>query len=185
MLLSITHIDILFKIPTNKLITRNYNTFCNLYLYKTNMIEPFNLVKATNINQQYDAQNGELLSDEKLVSFIYFFNHKIHSIYQFKKIENNKLVLVKEIRKSYYDSIIDQKRSFQKLKKTPNAKLFNKIGITLNLITKPEKANRTQMDAIGFLSYSIFLPQLQNIQQEYPASSIVSHNCHQIVQRGY
>lgn len=49
MLLSITHIDILFKIPTNKLITRNYNTFCNLYLYKTNMIEPFNLVKATKI----------------------------------------------------------------------------------------------------------------------------------------
>lgn len=60
MLLSITHIDILFKIPTNKLITRNYNTFFNLYLYKTNMIEPFNLVKATknsNINQQYDARN--------------------------------------------------------------------------------------------------------------------------------
>jgi hypothetical protein len=27
-----------------------------------------------------------------------------------KKIENNKLVLVKEIRKSYYDSIIDQKK---------------------------------------------------------------------------
>lgn len=49
MLLSITHIDILFKIPTNKLITRNYNTFCNLYLYKTNIIEPFNLVKATKI----------------------------------------------------------------------------------------------------------------------------------------
>ena len=49
MLLSITHIDILFKIPTNKLITRNYNTFCNLYLYKTNMIEPFNLVKVTKI----------------------------------------------------------------------------------------------------------------------------------------
>ena len=40
MLLSITHIDILFKIPTNKLITRKY---------KTNMIEPFNLVKATKI----------------------------------------------------------------------------------------------------------------------------------------
>lgn len=49
MLLSITHIDILFKIPTNKLITRNYNTFFNLYLYETNMIEPFNLVKATKI----------------------------------------------------------------------------------------------------------------------------------------
>ncbi len=104
-----------------------------------------------------------------------------------KKIENNKLVLVKEIRKSYYDSIIDQKkRSFQELKKTPNAKLFNKIGITLNLIAKPEKANRTQMDAIGFfILFYFFLPQLQNIQQEYPASSIVSHNCHQIVQRGY
>ena len=42
-------IDILFKIPTNKLITRKHNTFCNLYLYKTNMIEPFNLVKATKI----------------------------------------------------------------------------------------------------------------------------------------
>lgn len=27
-----------------------------------------------------------------------------------KKIENNKLVLAKEIRKSYYDSIIDQKK---------------------------------------------------------------------------
>lgn len=132
------------------------------------------------------SQNGELLSDEKLVSFIYFFNHKIYGIYQFKKIENNKLVLVKEIRKSYYDSIIDQKRSFQKLKKTPNAKLFNKIDITLNLIAKPEKANRTQMDAIGFfILFYFFLPQLQNIQQEYPASSIVSHNCHQIVQRGY
>lgn len=89
-----------------------------------------------------------------LISAIFFvtygslllFNHKIYGIYQFKKIENNKLVLVKEIRKSYYDSIIDQKkRSFQKLKKTPNAKLFNKIDITLNLIAKPEKANRTQM----------------------------------------
>lgn len=80
------------------------------------------------------------MSDEKLVSFIYFFNHKIYGIYQFKKIENNKLVLVKEIRKSYYDSIIDQKRSFQKLKKTPNAKLFNKIDITLNLIAKPGKS---------------------------------------------
>lgn len=32
------------------------------------------------------SQNGELLSDEKLVSFIYFFNHKIYGIYQFKKI---------------------------------------------------------------------------------------------------
>ena len=72
------------------------------------------------------------------------------------------------------------------MKKTPNAELFNKIGITLNLIAKPEKANRTQMDAIGFfILFYFFLPQLQNIQQEYPASSIVSHNCHQIVQRGY
>ena len=129
-----------------------------------------------------------------LISAIFFvtygslllFNHKIYGIYQFKKIENNKLVLVKEIRKSYYDSIIDQKRSFQKLKKTPNAKLFNKIDITLYLIAKPEKANRTQMDAIGFfILFYFFLPQLQNIQQEYPASPIVSHNCHQIVQRGY
>lgn len=124
MLLSITHIDILFKIPTNKLITRNYNTFCNLYLYKTNMIEPFNLVKATNINQQYDAQNGELLSDEKLVSFIYFFNHKIHSIYQFKKIENNKLVWAKEIRKSYYDSIIDQKKVFSEIEENSKCKII-------------------------------------------------------------
>ena len=96
------------------------------------------------------------MSDEKLVSFIYFFNHKIYGIYQFKKIENNKLVLAKEIRKSYYDSIIDQKRSFQKLKKTPNAELFNKIGITLNLIAKPEKANRTQTDAIGFFYLILF-----------------------------
>lgn len=32
------------------------------------------------------SQNGELLSDEKLVSFIYFFNHKIYGIYQFKKL---------------------------------------------------------------------------------------------------
>lgn len=105
------------------------------------------------------SQNGELLSDEKLVSFIYFFNRKIYGIYQFKKIENNKLVLLKEIRKSYYDSIIDQKRSFQKLKKTPNAELFNKIGITLNLIAKPEKANRTQMDAIGFfILFYFFTP---------------------------
>ena len=72
------------------------------------------------------------------------------------------------------------------MKKTPNAELFNKIGITLNLIAKPEKANRTKMDAIGFfILFYFFLPQLQNIQQEYPASSIVSHNCHQIVQRGY
>ena len=96
------------------------------------------------------------MSNEKLVSFIYFFNHKIYGIYQFKKIENNKLVLAKEIRKSYYDSIIDQKRSFQKLKKTPNAELFNKIGITLNLIAKPEKANRTQTDAIGFFYLILF-----------------------------
>lgn len=127
MLLSITHIDILFKIPTNKLITRNYNTFCNLYLYKTNMIEPFNLVKATknsNINQQYDAQNGELLSDEKLVSFIYFFNHKIYGIYQFKKIENNKLVLVKEIMKSYYDSIIDQKKVFSEIEENSKCRII-------------------------------------------------------------
>lgn len=96
------------------------------------------------------------MSNEKLVSFIYLFNHKIYGIYQFKKIENNKLVLVKEIRKSYYDSIIDQKRSFQKLKEIPNAKLFNKIGITLNLIAKPEKANRTQTDAIGFFYLILF-----------------------------
>lgn len=99
-----------------------------------------------------------------LISAIFFvtygslllFNHKIYGIYQFKKIENNKLVLVKEIRKSYYDSIIDQKRSFQKLKKTPNAKLFNKIDITLYLIAKPEKANRTKMDAIGFFYLILF-----------------------------
>ena len=32
------------------------------------------------------SQNGELLSDEKLVSFIYFFNRKIYGIYQFKKL---------------------------------------------------------------------------------------------------
>lgn len=97
------------------------------------------------------------MSDEKLVSFIYFFNHKIYGIYQFKKIENNKLVLVKEIRKSYYDSIIDQKRSFQKLKKTPNAKLFNKIDITLNLIAKPgKKPTAPKWMRSAFLSYSIF-----------------------------
>ncbi len=76
MLLSITHIDILFKIPTNKLITRNYNTFCNLYLYKTNMIE------------------------------------------------NNKLVLVKEIRKSYYDSIIDQKKVFSEIEENSKCKII-------------------------------------------------------------
>jgi hypothetical protein len=45
------------------------------------------------------------------------------------------------------------------LKKTPNAELFNKIGITLNLIAKPEKANRTQMDAIGFfILFYFFTP---------------------------
>lgn len=76
MLLSITHIDILFKIPTNKLITRNYNTFCNLYLYKTNIIE------------------------------------------------NNKLVLVKEIRKSYYDSIIDQKKVFSEIEENSKCKII-------------------------------------------------------------
>lgn len=76
MLLSITHIDILFKIPTNKLITRNYNTFCNLYLYKTNMIE------------------------------------------------NNKLVLVKEIRKSYYNSIIDQKKVFSEIEENSKCKII-------------------------------------------------------------
>lgn len=109
-----------------------------------------------------------------LISAIFFvtygslllFNHKIYGIYQFKKIENNKLVLVKEIRKSYYDSIIDQKRSFQKLKKTPNAKLFNKIGITLNLIAKPEKANRTKMDAIGFfILFYFFYPSFKTFSR--------------------
>lgn len=58
-----------------------------------------------------------------LISAIFFvtygslllFNHKIYGIYQFKKIENNKLVLVKEIRKSYYDSIIDQKKVFSEI----------------------------------------------------------------------
>ena len=107
------------------------------------------------------------MSDEKLVSFIYFFNHKIYGIYQFKKIENNKLVLVKEIRKSYYDSIIDQKNVFSEIEENSKCKIINKIGITLNLIAKPEKANRTQMDAIGFLSYSIFF---------YPSFKTFSRN---------
>lgn len=70
------------------------------------------------------SQNGELLSDEKLVSFIYFFNHKIYGIYQFKKIENNKLVLVKEIRKSYYDSIIDQKKVFSEIEENSKCKII-------------------------------------------------------------
>mgnify|MGYP000263027442 CR=1 FL=1 len=43
----------------------------------------------------------------------------------------------------------------------------------------------SKMFAGFFILFYFFLPQLQNIQQEYPASSIVSHNCHQIVQRGY
>ena len=70
------------------------------------------------------SQNGELLSDEKLVSFIYFFNHKIYGIYQFKKIENNKLVLVKEIRKSYYDSIIDQKKVFSEIEENSKCRII-------------------------------------------------------------
>lgn len=70
------------------------------------------------------SQNGELLSDEKLVSFIYFFNHKIYGIYQFKKIENNKFVLVKEIRKSYYDSIIDQKKVFSEIEENSKCKII-------------------------------------------------------------
>lgn len=70
------------------------------------------------------SQNGELLSDEKLVSFIYFFNHKIYGIYQFKKIENNKLVLAKEIRKSYYDSIIDQKNVFSEIEENSKCKII-------------------------------------------------------------
>lgn len=70
------------------------------------------------------SQNGELLSDEKLVSFIYFFNHKIYGIYQFKKIENNKFVLVKEIRKSYYDSIIDQKKVFSEIEENSKCRII-------------------------------------------------------------
>ena len=46
-------------------------------------------------------------------------------------------------------------------------------------------ARELQHDGRLFYLILFFLPQLQNIQQEYPASSIVSHNCHQIVQRGY
>ncbi len=70
------------------------------------------------------SQNGELLSDEKLVSFIYFFNRKIYGIYQFKKIENNKLVLLKEIRKSYYDSIIDQKKVFSEIEENSKCRII-------------------------------------------------------------
>lgn len=44
--------------------------------------------------------------------------------YQFKKIENNKLVLVKEIRKSYYDSIIDQKKVFSEIEENSKCKII-------------------------------------------------------------
>ena len=67
-----------------------------------------------------------------LISAIFFvtygslllFNHKIYGIYQFKKIENNKLVLVKEIRKSYYDSIIDQKKVFSEIEENSKCKII-------------------------------------------------------------
>lgn len=41
-----------------------------------------------------------------------------------KKIENNKLVLVKEIRKSYYDSIIDQKKVFSEIEENSKCKII-------------------------------------------------------------
>jgi hypothetical protein len=67
-----------------------------------------------------------------LISAIFFvtygslllFNHKIYGIYQFKKIENNKLVLVKEIRKSYYDSIIDQKKVFSEIEENSKCRII-------------------------------------------------------------
>jgi hypothetical protein len=41
-----------------------------------------------------------------------------------KKFENNKLVLVKEIRKSYYDSIIDQKKVFSEIEENSKCKII-------------------------------------------------------------
>lgn len=41
-----------------------------------------------------------------------------------KKIENNKLVLVKEIRKSYYDSIIDQKKVFSEIEENSKCRII-------------------------------------------------------------
>lgn len=70
------------------------------------------------------SQNEEIISDTQLMSFVYFFNHKIYGIYQFKKIENNKFVLVKEIRKSYYDSIIDQKKVFSEIEENSKCKII-------------------------------------------------------------
>jgi len=43
---------------------------------------------------------------------------------QFKKIENNKFVLVKEIRKSYYDSIIDQKKVFSEIEENSKCRII-------------------------------------------------------------
>ena len=40
------------------------------------------------------------------------------------KIENNKLVLVKEIRKSYYDSIIDLKKVFSEIEENSKCKII-------------------------------------------------------------
>lgn len=41
-----------------------------------------------------------------------------------QKIENNKLVLVKEIRKSYYDSIIDQKKVFSEIEENSKCRII-------------------------------------------------------------
>lgn len=41
-----------------------------------------------------------------------------------KKVENNKLVLVKEIRKSYYDSIIDQKKVFSEIEENSKCRII-------------------------------------------------------------
>ena len=45
-------------------------------------------------------------------------------MYALKKIDNNKLVLVKEIRKSYYDSIIDQKKVFSEIEENSKCKII-------------------------------------------------------------
>ncbi|WP_418819635.1 hypothetical protein, partial [Ruminococcus sp.] len=112
-------VNLLFVVTI--IVTRSKNNVKNItsILNKKRKLRGYNMIMSF-----VKSQNGELLSDEKLVSFIYFFNHKIYGIYQFKKIENNKLVLVKEIRKSYYDSIIDQKKVFSEIEENSKCRII-------------------------------------------------------------